>query len=66
MYNAVEGAYAKLLHEGKGNTRAGIGFKGEMDYWWSKLTAEERHELVVAAKEELEEMFSKPFAEEKI
>ena len=58
LYKSVSAEYGKLLCEGKENTRAGIGFKGEMDYWWKKLTPEERKELITSANRELTEAFS--------
>jgi hypothetical protein len=61
LYKSTSEEYYKLLKEGKENTRVGIGFKGEMDYWWKRLTKEERIELINSSKKELEEMFSESF-----
>lgn len=63
MYKWVEEAYAKLLKEGRENTPAGIGFKKEMDYWWSRLSPNQKKELISSAKQELEKAFTSKFGE---
>ena len=62
-YKIVEGLYQKIINDGREHTKAGIECKAAVDYWWGRLTKEERRELVSSAKQELEEAFSKKFME---
>ena len=63
MYELAETQWSKLLHEEKENTPIGEGWSKEMDYWWSRLTVEERLKLISTARKELEEKFSKSYME---
>jgi hypothetical protein len=63
MYKAVDGLYRKIINEGREDTKAGIECKTAVDFWWSRLTKEEKRELIAEAQKELEESFSKKFDE---
>jgi hypothetical protein len=61
MYKWAEEEYYKLLKEGKEHTPYGEGYKKEMDYWWSRLSPNQKKECISSAKKELTEAFTKGF-----
>ena len=61
LYKLAEGRFKELLKEEKENTPLAEKWSEEMDYWWKRLTLEERKEIINSSKKELKELFSKSF-----
>lgn len=63
MYKIVDGLYQQLLNDGREATVAGFEARNAVEYWWKRLTNDERQEVLSSAKQELEKAFSKKFSE---